>query len=106
MLFSHFIFLHRTALTYGYKTHINIDEDGFIKAMVFSAGNIHDSNRFTSLLSGNVSPAYADRAYASSKHSEYLKNNKIDERIIKSAYRNKPLTKKDKDFNRLHVRKK
>ena len=89
--------------TYGYKAHINVDEDGFIKAMEFSAGNSHDSNHFTSLLSGNESAAYADSAYASNKHSEYLKDKKIDERIIKRAYRNKPLTKKDKDFNRLHA---
>ena len=69
--------------SYGYKAHINVDEDGFIKAMEFSAGNSHDSNHFTSLLLGNESAEYADSAYASNKHNEYLKDKKIDERIIK-----------------------
>ena len=89
--------------TYGYKTHINVDEDGFIKAMESSAGNSHDSNHFTSLLSGTESAVYVDSAYVSNKHSEYLKDKGIHERVVKRAYRNKSLTKKDKDFNRLHA---
>ena len=89
--------------TYGFKAHINVDEDGFIKALEFSAGNSHDSNHFTSLLSNDESAVYADSAYASGKHSDYLKGKNIDERMIKRAYRNKPLTKKDKAFNRLHA---
>jgi IS5 family transposase len=35
--------------TYGFKAHINVDKDGFIKAIAFTAGNVHDSNRFTEL---------------------------------------------------------
>ena len=30
--------------TYSFKAHANIDEDGFIKATAFTAGNVHDSN--------------------------------------------------------------
>ncbi|MBQ0721754.1 MAG: IS5 family transposase, partial [Gammaproteobacteria bacterium] len=33
--------------TYGYKAHMNVDEDGFIKATDYTAGNVHDSNCFT-----------------------------------------------------------
>jgi hypothetical protein len=49
---------------------------------------------FPPLLSADESEAYAHSAYASSKHSEYFKDKKID----------KPLTKEDKEdkeFNRL-----
>ena len=35
--------------TYGYKAHINVDEEGLIKAIAYSAGNVHDSNHFTTL---------------------------------------------------------
>jgi IS5 family transposase len=36
--------------TYGNKAHLNVDEDGLVKAMDYTAGNVHDSNRFTRLL--------------------------------------------------------
>ena len=48
--------------TYGFKAHANVDEDGFIKATAFTAGNVHDSNNFTDLLSGKESEVYADSA--------------------------------------------
>ena len=52
-------------MTYGYKSHINADEDGFIVASDFSTGNVHDSQCFTALLSGHEAAVYADSAYAS-----------------------------------------
>ncbi len=88
--------------TYGYKAHINVDEDGLIKSTDFTPGNVHDSNCFTELLDGDESAAYADSAYASEKHAKWLKKRKIENRIIKRAYRNKPLTKQGKQFNQLH----
>ena len=88
--------------TYGYKAHINVDEDGFVKSTDFTAGNIHDSNCFTELLDGDESSVYADSAYLSEKHDDWLMARKIDNKIIKRAYRNKPLSENDKQFNRLH----
>jgi hypothetical protein len=41
--------------TFGFKAHINVDEDGFIKATAFTVGNVHVSNHFTELLSGDES---------------------------------------------------
>jgi hypothetical protein len=29
--------------TYGYKMHANTDEDGFVKKMAYTPGNVHDS---------------------------------------------------------------
>ncbi|MCD8512315.1 MAG: IS5 family transposase [Nitrincola sp.] len=88
--------------TYGFKAHLNVDEDGFIKATEFTAGNVHDSNVFTQLLEGDESSAYADSAYASRKHDEFLEAHGIDNRIIKRSYRNTPLTDEDKRHNQLH----
>ena len=88
--------------TYGFKAHLNVDEDGLIKTTDYSSGSSHDSNHFTELLSGDESAAYADSAYQSDKHSQWLHERGIDNRITKRAYRNRPLSKKDKQFNRLH----
>lgn len=88
--------------TYGYKAHINVDEDGFIKKTDYSKGNLHDSNCFTGLLSGKESAVYADSAYLSETHEDWLSSRGIKSRVIKRAYRNRPLTDKDKGFNRIH----
>jgi len=57
--------------TYGYKTQINVDEEGLIKAIAYSAGNVHDSNHFTALLKGNESAAYADSVFQSQTHTDW-----------------------------------
>ena len=36
--------------TYGYKMHANTDEDGFVKKMSYTPGNVHDSQEFDKLL--------------------------------------------------------
>ena len=51
--------------TYGFKAHMNVDEDGLIKSMDFTSGSVHDSNCFTSLLKAKESYVYADSAYLS-----------------------------------------
>jgi IS5 family transposase len=35
--------------TYGFKPHSNVDKDDVIKAIAFTAGNVHDFNHFTEL---------------------------------------------------------
>jgi len=88
--------------TYGFKAHVNVDEDGLIKKAAYSAGSSHDSNHFTGLLSGDESAVYADSAYQSARHSDWLTERGIDNRLTKRAYRSRPLTEEDKQFNRLH----
>ena len=88
--------------TYGFKAHVCVDEDGFIKAMDYSKGSSHDSNHFIGLLTGDESAAYADSAYQSEKHEQWLDNHGIENRMTKRAYRNRPLSEKEKRFNRLH----
>jgi IS5 family transposase len=69
-----------------------------------TAGNVHGSNVFTSLLSDKDSAAYADSAYPSKKHSEWLAERGIEDRMIARAHRNKPLTDAQKAQNRLWAR--
>lgn len=90
--------------TYGYKAHINVDEDDFIKATGFTPGNIHDSQCFTELLSGNESKVLADSAYASQVTNEWLRKRGIANGVLERAYRNKPLTKAQKASNKAKSR--
>lgn len=88
--------------TYGFKAHMNVDEDGFIKATNFTAANVHDSNHFTELLDGTESAVHTESAYAIHRHDEWLADKGIENRITKRAYRNKPLTEQQKLHNRLY----
>ena len=88
--------------TYGFKAHANVDEDGFIKATAFTAGNVHDSNNFTDLLSGKESEVYADSAYKSKKHDDWLEDHHIDNKVVDRAHRNTPLTHEQKKKNQLN----
>lgn len=92
--------------TYGFKIHANTDEDGFVKKMTFTHSHVHDSQEFDKLLdSGNSTnnikiggQVYADSAYANKKNDAKLgqQNNKI----LHRAYRNKPLTRQQKQDNK------
>jgi len=88
--------------TYGFKAHINTDEDGFIKSYEMTAGNVHDSKVFESLLTGTEKEAYADSAYKSKKHDKLLQAKNIKNKILERAYRNKPLNKEQKKNNLAH----
>ncbi|ORU92384.1 MAG: hypothetical protein A6F72_04760 [Cycloclasticus sp. symbiont of Poecilosclerida sp. N] len=79
---------------------MSVDEDGFIKSTDYTAGNLHDSNCFIGLLSGDETSVYADSAYQSQAHGAWLAERHIENRIIKRAYRNKPLNKEAKPFRR------
>jgi len=47
---------------------------------------VHDSDCFTELLDSDESAVYADSAYGSKDHDNWLKQHKIENRIIKRAY--------------------
>jgi IS5 family transposase len=73
---------------YGFKAHANVDEEGFIKATAFTSGNVHDSNHFIDLLSGKESEVYADSAYKSKKHDDWLEDHHVNNKVVERAYRN------------------
>ena len=86
--------------SYGFKAHINADEDGFIKTYDYTAGNVHDRKVFERLLTGGEKEVYADSAYKSQAHDDRVKRKGIRNRVLERAYRNKPLTKEQKRKNR------
>ena len=46
---------------------------------------------------------YADSAYQSGHHEQWLDERNMTNRLTKRAYRSWPLSKQDKHFNRLHA---
>ena len=87
--------------TYGFKAHVNVDEDGFILSQTLTTGSLHDSNVFEQLLTGSDKAVYADSAYKSKKHDQLLKSKNIQNRVLHRAYRNKPLSEQQKSHNKL-----
>jgi len=86
--------------TYGYKAHLNTDEDGFIKAVVYTPGNEHDAHALEKLLTESEQELYADKAYASDKHDKMLAERGIENRILHKAKRKQPLSEVQKQRNR------
>ncbi|MDC3200256.1 transposase [Porticoccaceae bacterium] len=82
------------------KGSLDIVEDGFIKATAFTAGNMHDSNHFVDLLSGKESAVYADGAYKSQKHDDWLIDHHVDNKVIERSYRSTSLTPEQKKNRR------
>jgi len=74
--------------------------------MTYTPGNVHDSQEFDKLLDINKTKdkiktcgrVYADSAYANKNNDEKL--GKHNNKILHRAYRNKPLTKQQKQENK------
>jgi IS5 family transposase len=90
----------RRKSTCGFKLHANTDEDGFIKKMTYTPGNVHDSKEFDHLLGDMRGQVYADSAYANKDNDRKL--GKVNNKILHSAYRNKPLTAQQKAQNKIY----
>jgi transposase, IS5 family len=90
----------KTTSTYGYKAHVNVDEDGFIKAVGYTPGNEHDSHSLKKLLTHTEEQVYADKAYASTEHDRLLAKRNTGNRILHKAKRNQPLSDRQKHQNR------
>lgn len=90
--------------TYGYKRTVATDSDGMIEAVHTTAANEHDSKGFKPVLEKvskkKKKAVYADKAYKSKDHDEYLKKQGIKNRVHYKAYKNRSLTKWEKVFNR------
>jgi IS5 family transposase len=87
--------------TYGYKAHVNVEEDGFIKTVAYTAGNVHDSQVFEELLTGDETAVYGDKAYPREKLAPLLDGRGIENCLLFKAKRNKPLTDAQKQQNKI-----
>jgi len=87
---------------YGYKGHIAIDEDSeVIKTVEFTKASLHDSSAFDQLVDYSEKAVFADKGYANKTRRKKLEAAGIFDGILAKGYRNKPLSKSDKRFNKL-----
>jgi len=95
----------RGKLYYGYKRQISVDGDGLVEGVYTTTANEHDSRGLKSVLKKvpkkKKKEVLADKGYKVPKNDEYLKTEKIKNRIQHKAYRNRPLTKWEVRFNKL-----
>jgi IS5 family transposase len=86
---------------FGMKAHIGADSaTGIVHSASVTAANVHDSQQLANLLHGDETRLYGDSAYANQKEALAAKAPKAKDFTNKRAYRNKPLTERDKQVNR------
>lgn len=94
----------RGKLHYGYKNHSAVDEDGLVKAVYTTTANEHDSKGLPFLLDkleGKCTSIYGDKGYKTSANDKELEDRKLKNRIQDKAYRNRPLSERQKLRNKL-----
>lgn len=86
---------------FGMKAHIGADSaTGIVHSASVTAANVHDSQHLDKLLHGGETRLYGDSAYANQRAALKAKAPKAKDFTNKRAYRNKPLTERDKEVNR------
>ena len=88
---------------FGYKCFASTEsKNGFIQEVHVTPANKSEVTELEKILSTfDPKEVYADKAYASKGNRDYLRNRGIKDRILYKAVRNKPLTKRQKQFNRI-----
>lgn len=87
---------------FGYKGFASVEVgNGFIQEVHVTPANKSECGELKEVLS-TIDPkaAYADKAYASRANRDYLRDRGIKDYILYKAAKNKPLTKRQKQFNR------
>ena len=97
-------------LYYGYKAHTSVDVDtGVILAAHATPANYSDTGELEVLVQESSLPAkcrvYADKGYTSAKNRKFLNKNRCKDGIMARAYRNKPLTERERKRNKLISKK-
>ena len=95
---------------YGYKVHTAVDaEGGLILAGHATPANCSDTGELERLVKESGLPAqarvYADKGYTSRANSGILRKHKCKDGIMSRAWRNKPLSAREKSRNRLISKK-
>lgn len=92
-------------LQYGFKKHVVSDNEGMVIGVLTTTASLNEISNLEDVLATADLPQgialYADKGYASAKNRELLKTKKIKDRILKRAVKGKPLTGREKQFNKL-----
>jgi len=89
---------------YGYKVHVAVDEEhGFILGGHATGAKVADTVELARVIEESGLPVgavvIADKGYAGEPNRRYLAENGYLDGIMRKAYRNKPLSDKDKNRN-------
>ena len=97
---------------YGYKGHTSVDVDsGLILSAHATPANHSDTGELETLVSMSRLPAkkkcrvYADKGYTSGANRTLLKQHQCKDGIMSRAYRNTPLTERERNRNKLISKK-
>lgn len=89
---------------YGYKKHMATDDNGMVLGVHTCPANEHDSRGLEPLVKkvpkAQRKEVMADKGYKSVANDEMLKENGSKPRIMHKGYRNRPLTKWQKKYNK------
>lgn len=88
---------------YGYKDHAKVDTNSkFIDKYKVTDASVHDSQVLDDLLTeeDKGQNLYADSAYTGEEQEKVIEKYEMNNQVNEKAYRNKPLTEKQKNSNR------
>lgn len=95
---------------HGYKNHIQVDnKHKLIRKSKVTTASRHDSKDFADLVDGkgnSQNDVWADSAYRSDESEQMLGSKKLTSQVNERAYRNKPLSAKQRASNKIksHIR--
>lgn len=86
---------------FGYKGHIGVDvESKLIRKRKFTPANVHDSQAFEEVLSGDEKSIWGDKAYPNDKHKHIARTLGIFYGILDKKKRGKELSGKQQKRNK------
>ena len=86
---------------FGYKGHIGVDVGSkIIRKRTFTAANVHDSQEFEKVLSGDEQSVWGDKAYPNKAAKQAARAKGIYYGVLEKAKRNQPLSGKQKHRNK------
>ena len=89
---------------YGYKKHHVTDEEGLVLGVVTTKATTNEIANLEQVLDAANLPrriaVKADKGYQSQKNADLLKKKKLKNHILKKAKKNRPLTEREKKFNK------
>ena len=90
---------------YGYKNHVKVDSKSkLIDDFMVTDASVHDSQALDELVAPGDPTTYVDSAYAGAACEEVFARKRVAAKVIERAYRNRPLTAKQRRSNRAKSR--
>lgn len=91
----------KDAFREGMKVHVGMDSvSELIESVALSSVRVHDHCVFEEMIPEETEAVYADKAYDSEAHRDYLRKHGMRNGILRKAQRNHPLTTAQKERNK------